>query len=222
MGLSTLEMIGIGLAGALVGSYFFPETFYSATGGILGSSPEATGSTVAAPDILSANVVPLGADGAIAGEALSVGTSLGSTVPTSTPGIGSEFLSGITSPTGTAALLTAGAGLASTLLASEEKEEDREFQAEQAEKTQVFTAEEAEKGREFSAEQAAISRAHQSALADAARSFQAEQATKTKRFQALLAAQNTRQSAFAQRAAGARGGRQTPANVASLTQSILA
>jgi len=244
MGLSTLEKIGIGLVGAYAGSYFFPNEFYSATGGLLGSAPEtsaidsqlaasipsaANSYSINAPTIADLSsplaVNPSIATGAVLAPTLAANTteSLTKIPETTNPkSFGSQLVSGLTSPAGLSGLFVAGSSLATSLLQQADAKENREFQSGEAQKNRDTQISENQKGRDFSSEQAALNREQTASLAADSRAFQAEQAKKARMFEAILANQNQRNSIISQRIGGSRGnGSSLAANVANLNQSLL-
>lgn len=153
--------------------------------------------------------------------------NMGSSIP-DTPipkveegGFWSDVGDGLTSPAGMAALLTAGASLASTMLGQQEAEDNREFQSEEAQKNRDTQSSENALNREHSSEQARLTREHALALQKMSQDFSGEQAAKSRRFQAVLSSQNARQNAYSGRTGNIGRGRQLSQNVANINQAIL-
>lgn len=241
MGLSTAEKIGLGIAGlyvgGLVGSYFFPETFYSGSFGLLGAEGGQVG-TLQPSSLLSTQTlqsIPSSQGGLAAlstptvvgasrtGESViegarSLGT--GATVPESTGFLG-QLQQGFTSPQGIGALLTAGASLGNTLLAQDAEKDRLDAQKEEAEKGREFSREEAERTREFTAEQNRIQREFTAEQRAADREFREEQERKTQQLQAIIAEQNRRTSLVTSRLATA-GRRRGIQGAGAISQALLA
>lgn len=225
MGLSSLEKAGLAIAGLYLGGTlagtWWPETTFGMTGGMFGAAGGETGML---------NFFG-GAGGAGTGADLSGGTgSLGGNVPPAD--VGGQVLqeggkntglwAGLTSPNALAGLFAAGATLGSTLLASEEKDEDREALKEENQAGREHQSSENALTREHNAAEAAKNRDHESGIAAKNREFQAEQAAKAAKLQAMLARANNRSALYNNRINSlGGGGRSLAANAANLSQSIL-
>jgi len=240
MGLSTLEKIGLGIAGAFVGSYFFPETFYSLSFGTLGTDSTGQLGAIQPATLQPAEVGGTGLGVGLGSPFLNDTSALANAAvvtPNANTATGqlntlkdtkdtSSFLTSLQQPQALGALFTAGAALGTTLLAgeqaSDEADANREFSSAEREAAQTFRAEqdaitrdaqaaEAQKGREFAAEQQA-----------ADREFREEQERKARQFQAIVAAQAGKDRAFSNRVQSSRAGSSLAANVANLNQAVLA
>lgn len=209
MGLSTIEKIGIGIAGIYAGSLLFPNTAFSATGGLLGTEAASIGGAVQGGS---------GIPGLQGGTAL-VGGDIASAAATG--GFQQQLIDGFTSPAGIAGLFTAGSSLATTLIGQKEKDKDREALDNRQDKTISATAEQNLLNREHNALEAEKNRSFQAAQAKSAEEFRAEQERKARIFQAAIQAQNQRSAAINSRLSGGGRGSQLAANVSNINQSLL-
>ena len=212
---STLEKIGLAIAGAYAGSYFFPETFYSLSGGLLGQSAAGEVGSIALQNFTQPDLASTAAQNAAFNAQAVGGVEAASSIAGAAPvdvNSGFSFADTFTNPTVLTGLLAGGASLGSSLLQTQAAEDAR---AEQREENAL--------NREHSATEAEKSREHQASLSRELAALRAEEAAKTRRFQAALQTLAQKDAIRRQRAQAALqgSGSSLAQNVANIRGALL-